>query len=72
MPFLSTVLSRLLVLRCNEPNKSKNHTNISFITVLGFAENRIVFWDFKIQNSIQIIEGSDYGNLDNQASNLLC
>ena len=33
-----------------------------------FAENQGVFWDFKIQNSVQITEGSDNGDLDNQGS----
>ena len=36
-----------------------------FHLVLGFAENQIVFWDFKIENSTQITEGSDNGDLDN-------
>ena len=47
-------------------NKSKNHTGISFIT--WFAENQIVLWDFKIRDSIQITEGSDNGDSDNQGS----
>ena len=34
--------------------------------LLGFAENQIVFWDFKIRNSIWITEGSDNGDSDNQ------
>ena len=28
----------------------------AFHLLLGFAENQIVFWDFKIKNSIRIIE----------------
>ena len=35
--------------------------------ILGFAGNQFVFWDFKIQNSIQITEGLDNGDLDNQS-----
>ena len=37
----------------------------TFHLLLGFAENQIVFWDFKIKNSIQITEGSDNGDSDN-------
>ena len=33
--------------------------------LLGFAENQGDFWDFKIQNSVRITEGSDNGDLDN-------
>ena len=36
-----------------------------------FAENQIVFWDFKIKNSIQITEGLDNGDLDNRGSTVL-
>ena len=41
---------------------------ITFIyySVLSFTENWIVFWDFKVQNSIKIIEGSNNGDLNNQ------
>ena len=52
-------------------NKSKNHTSIHLL-----LENQIIFWDFKIQNSIRIteglimeiwiIEGSDNGDSDNR------
>ena len=31
----------------------------AFHLLLGFAENQTVLWDFKIQNSVQITEGSD-------------
>ena len=34
----------------------------AFHLLLGFAENQAVFWDFKIQNSIRITEGSDNGD----------
>ena len=30
---------------------------LNFHLLLGFAEHQIVFWDFKIQNSIWITEG---------------
>ena len=32
----------------------------------GCVENQTVFWDFKIQNSVRITEGSDYGDSDNR------
>ena len=38
----------------------------TFHLLLGFAENQGVFWDFKIQNSVRITEGSDNGDLDNR------
>ena len=38
----------------------------AFHLLLGFAENQSVFWDFKIQNSIQITKGSDNGDSYNQ------
>ena len=34
----------------------------------GFAGNQGVFWDFKIQNSVRITEGSDNGDSDNRGS----
>ena len=37
-----------------------------FHLLLGFAENQGVFWDFKIQNSVRITEGSDNGDSDNR------
>ena len=40
----------------------------AFHLLLGFAENQGVFKDFKIQNSVQITEGSDNGDSDNQGS----
>ena len=42
-----------------------------FHLLLGFAENQIVFWDFKIRNSVQITEGSDNGDSDNRDSTVL-
>ena len=43
----------------------------AFRLLLGFAENQGIFWDLKIENSIQITEGSDNGDLDNQGSTVL-
>ena len=40
----------------------------AFHLLLSFAENHIVFWDFKIQNSVWITEGSDNGGSDNRGS----
>ena len=40
----------------------------AFHLLLGFAENQIVFWNFKIRNSVQITESSDNGDSDNQGS----
>ena len=40
----------------------------AFHLLLGFAENQIIFWDFKIQSSVQITKGSDNEDLDNQNS----
>ena len=38
----------------------------AFHLLLGLKENQIVFWDFKIQNSIRITEGSGNGDSDNR------
>ena len=54
----------ILFLSGIKPNKSKNHTDISFIT--QFCRKSIVFWDFKIKNSVRITEGSDNGDSDNR------
>ena len=43
----------------------------AFYLLLGFAENQGVFWDFKIETSVRITEGSDNGDSDNQGSTLL-
>ena len=40
----------------------------AFHLLLGFAENPIISWYFKIQNSVQITEGSDNGDSDNRGS----
>ena len=39
-----------------------------FHLLLGFAENQILFWDFKTRASVQITEGSDNGDSDNRGS----
>ena len=51
------------------PNKSENHIGIHLL--LDFTENLIVFWDFKIQNSVRITEGSDNRDLDNRGPTVL-
>ena len=38
----------------------------AFHLLFDFAENQIVFWDLKIQNSVRIAEGSDNGDSDNR------
>ena len=43
----------------------------AFHLLLGFAENPIVSWYFKIQNSVRITEGSDNGDSDNQGPAVL-
>ena len=40
----------------------------AFHLLLGFAENSIISWYFKIQNSVRITEGSDNGDSDNRGS----
>ena len=40
----------------------------AFHLLLGFADNQGVLWDFKIQNSVRITEGSDNGDSDNRGS----
>ena len=44
----------------------------AFHLLLGFAENSIVSWYFKIQNSVRITEGSDNGDSDNRGSTVFC
>ena len=43
----------------------------AFHLLLGFAENQTLFWDFKIQNSVHITEGSENGDLDNRGPTVL-
>ena len=38
----------------------------TFHLLLGFAENQIIFWDFKIKISVRITEGLDNGDSDNR------
>ena len=40
----------------------------AFHLSLGFAENSIVSWYFKIQYSVRITKGSDNGDSDNRSS----
>ena len=55
----------LYPLYCDIISQTSLKITQAFHLLLGFAENYIVFWDFKIQNSVQIIEGSDNGDSDN-------
>ena len=43
----------------------------TFHLLLGFGENQIIFWDFKIKNSVWITERLDNGDSDNQGSTVL-
>ena len=43
----------------------------AFHLLLGFAENQGIFWDFKIQNTVRITEGSDNGDSDNRGPTVL-
>ena len=43
----------------------------AFHELLGFAENQVIFWDFKVQNSVQITEGSDNRDSDNRGFTVL-
>ena len=43
-------------------------TTEPFHLLLGFAENQIIFCDFKIRNSVRITEGLDNEYSDNQGS----
>ena len=40
----------------------------AFHLLLGFADNQGVLWDFKIQISVRITEGSGNGDSDNRGS----
>ena len=43
-------------------------TTQAFHLLLAFAGNQIIFWDFKIRNSVRITESSDNGDSDNRGS----
>ena len=43
----------------------------TFHLILGFAENQIVFQDFKIKNSVRITQGLDNGDSDNRGSTVI-
>ena len=53
-------------LYCNIISPSNLKITQAFHLLLGFVENQIVFWYFKIQNSIRITDG-----LDNRGSTVL-
>ena len=40
----------------------------TFHLLLGFAENQMVSWNFKIRNSVRITNGLDHGDSDNRGS----
>ena len=44
----------------------------AFHLLLVFAENQIVFCDFKIQNSFQVTEGLDNAISNNRNSTVIC
>ena len=58
-------------LYCNIISPASLKITEAFHLFHGFAENLIVFWDFKIQNSVWISEVSDNGDLDNQGPTVL-
>ena len=43
----------------------------AFHLLLGFAENPMISWYFKIQNSVRIIEGLDSGDSDNRGPTVM-
>ena len=43
----------------------------TFHLLLDFTENQGVFWDFKVQNSVWITEGSGNRDSDNRGSTVL-
>ena len=46
-------------------------TTQAFHLLFDFAENQIIFWDFKIRNSIRITEGSHNEDSDNPGSTVV-
>ena len=44
---------------------------LAFHLLLGFVDNQMVYWDFKIQNSVRITEGSDNGDSGNRGPTVL-
>ena len=46
-------------------------TTQAFHLLFDFVENQIIFWDFKIRNSIRTTEGLDNGDSDNRGSTVL-
>ena len=53
---------------CNIISLTNLKVTQAFHLLLSFTENQSVFWDFKIQNSIWITEGSDNTHSDNRGS----
>ena len=43
----------------------------AFHSLLGFAENQTIFWDYITRNGVQITEGLDNGDLDNRGPTVL-
>ena len=43
----------------------------AFHLLLGFADNQAIYWNFKIQNSVRITEGSDDRDSDNRGPTVL-
>ena len=43
----------------------------TFHLLLGFVEDQIIYWDFKIRNSVRITEGLNNGDSDNRGSTVL-
>ena len=43
-----------------------------FHLLLGYAENDIVIWDFRIRNSVRITKVSDNGDSDNWGPTVHC
>ena len=46
-------------LHCDMISLTSTKITQAFHLLLDFAENQIVLWVFKIQNNVQITEGSD-------------
>ena len=44
----------------------------AFHLLLDFAENQGIFLDIKIHNTVQMTEGLDNGNSNNQGSTVYC
>ena len=58
----------LYPLYCNIISLTSLKITQVFHLLFGFAENQIIFWDFKIQNGVRITKGLDNGDSDNRDS----